>query len=214
MSFFTKNHLRMSDACFALGAAGEYNRPLYRIQLQKFIYLLDIVGYIYETLPRLDGYKTYKNGPYDVTVQNAVDSLAFRGLVKVVNVHTADKGKMRATYALNPAGKSWLEQLIKNNTLNIRWQAALVVAQHVNDFGWQRLVDLVYAEPTYRLERQKGYGQKLVPNNGLHNTAAFLLGTISNGLSYGNNIKSINRELMAELFFRYLDGYDQIISKN
>ena len=200
---------RMYDVVVALAAAKKHKQLLNRIRLQKFIYLLDVVSFLYEYLPPKRGHLTYKNGPYDQAIQNAVDSLAFRGFVSVYNVEYAPDGKKYAEYSINNVGKSWLERLNRIEGLKVRWEAALDIGQKVNTIGWHRLVPLVYAEPTFVRKRSQGYGQQLEPNNGLENSAAFLIEMINRGLSFGFEKKQADRELIIELFFRYLDSYDR-----
>jgi len=199
--------IRMRDVALALGAAEFYNQSLNRIRLQKFIYLLDVVGYLYEILPPREAHTTYKNGPYDYAIQNAVDSLAFRELAKVFSVKRSPDGKIHAEYGLTPAGKSWLKILTEEGGFGTRWEAALEVAKKVNVRGWSRLVELVYAEPTFASARPRGYGQQLALFNGLENSAAFLMQTINRGISQGFEQALPDRELVVELFFRYLDNY-------
>ncbi len=210
MSDQTKVLLRMCDVALALGAAHTHDQSLNKIRLQKFIYLLDIVGLLYEIFPPRDGHKTYLHGPYDLAIQNAVDALAFRGLVEAIKIKRNSNGTIRSQYQLTDAGKNWLHKLTRADAFAVRWQAALEVGNKVNARGWQRLVELVYAEPTYVGSRPRGYGQRLITSNGLENSAAFLIKTIENGLAQGFEQTSPDRELVVELFFRYLDNYARV----
>ena len=210
---------RMYDVCLALGVAKKHGQFLNRIRLQKFIYLLDVVSLLYEFCPPREGHHTYKLGPYDPAIQNAVDSLAFRGFAKVFNVEYSSNG-IHAEYGLTNAGESWLAKLRKTEGFGIRWQAAFEVGQKVNARGWNRLIELVYAEPTFTETRLSGYGQRLDPTNGLKSSSASLMEIINRGLSQGFTEIQPDRELIVELFFRYLDSYARtraskwIISKN
>ena len=201
--------LRMRDVVLTLGVAEEYGQNLSRTQLQKFIYLLDVIGYLYEILSPIDGHKTYMHGPYDKEIQNAVDSLAFRGFVEVYSVKY-DSYSKQSSYKLSEAGKQWLKKIIREGGMSLRWEAARLIGNKVNRFGWGSLVQLVYAEPTFVSARPKGYGQKIEPYNGLENSAAFLFQILEHGLNRGSNNKRPKRELMVELFFRYLDTYNNL----
>lgn len=213
MSEQSKVLVRMCDVIFSLGVADIYGLTLNRIRLQKFIYLLDVVGYLYEILPPLDAHRTYRRGPYDSAIQNAVDSLAFRGLTKVLNVtRSKDDKAIHAEYSLSDAGKLWLKKLRDDAGLKTRWEAALEVAHKVNARGWDKIVAMVYAEPTYFAMRPRGYGQRLQPDNGLENSAAFIMRILDYGLSHGFKGKKPSKELMIEMFFRYLDNYSQMQS--
>lgn len=199
----------MSDVAFALDVASHYGQRLSRIRLQKFIYLLDIVGYMYEMLPPANNHHSYNNGPYDAAIQNAVDSLAFRGLVNVSEVGKSPDGKIQCNYTLTPSGKQWAKSLASRREFKLRYLAANAVGKKLEKLGWKRLVDLVYAEPTYAQRRFSGFGQKINFTDGMQNTAAFLLGVFNQLLGNRGNNSELNRELGLELFFRFLDAYDK-----
>jgi hypothetical protein len=208
MTSQTRVLVRMRDVGLALGAADTYDRWLTRIQLQKFIYLLDAIGLIFDLLPPSRAHLTYKYGPYDAAIQNAVDSLAFRGFVTASDVRRSPEGDISARYQLSAAGHSWLRRIADTELFASRWDAALVIGRRINTLGWERLVDLVYAEPTFVSTRPRGYGQLLQVNNGLNNSAAFIIAVINRVLSHGFANTSTSRDLIVNLFFRYLDEFD------
>ncbi len=199
---------RMIDVAISLATASSYHEKFNRIRLQKFIYLLDIVGYMYEVLPPAANHISYNNGPYDAAIQNAVDSLAFRGLVKISDVENLPSGKISCQYSLTEAGKKWAETLAEKKELSLRFDAANVVGKKVNKLGWWRLKDLVYAEPTYIRKRYSGFGQQIDITDGTQATAALLLGIFNAALEERSSDYVLNRELATELFFRYLDNFD------
>jgi hypothetical protein len=199
---------RMRDVTMALSVAGKYSQQLSRIQLQKFIYLADTISPLYYILPPQKAHLTYKHGPYDTAIQNAVDALAFRGIVKILDVNIGPNQKVTTQYALTDAGISWNDRLAES--FNIRWKATTAVGERVNLFGWYRLVNLVYAEPTFVSTRPKGFGQELHPEDGLANSAALIMGLIDYALRQGYKKERINDDLIVDLYFRYLDEYDRI----
>lgn len=202
---------RMLDVGLALGAADKYDQLLNRIRLQKFIYLLDVVSYLYGILPPQSGHITYKHGPFDSAIQNAVDCLAFRGLARVFKVERDSDGSIYAEYGLSQAGKLWVDRITKDARFEIKWGAALDIGQKVDTLGWDRLRALVYAEPTFVASKPKGYGQKLIPEDSLKNSAAFFIETMNWTLRQGFENAYPSRDLLLELFFRYLDDYDHLI---
>lgn len=198
---------RMSDVTMALATASVYNQKLNRIRLQKFIYLLDIVGYIYEVLPPAVSHISYNNGPYDPAIQNAVDSLAFRGLVEISDVDTLPRGNLSSQYMLTLAGEEWVKILAGQEMFKFRFEAATITGKKVEKLGWWRLKDLVYAEPTYVQKKYSGFGQRLDITKGTENTAAYLIGLINRSLGIKEK-QMVNRELAVDVFFRFLDNYD------
>jgi len=204
----TRVLVRMRDVGLSLKVASNFSQWLTRTQLQKFIYLLDVVSLLYDLLPPSEAHLTYKYGPYDAAIQNAVDSLAFRDFVTVRDVHQSPEGDISARYQLTPEGNSWIEEISETIVFVSQWEAACAVGRQIDSLGWDRLIDLVYAEPTFVSTRHRGYGQTLPMNNGVDNSAAFFLAAIKRVLGHGFGKMSINRELIVDLFFRYLDEYD------
>src|SRR5438128_407663 len=102
---------RMGDVVLALGEAEEANVQPTRIQLQKFIYLSDVLGQVVGTLKLREGHKTYRNGPYDAAIQNAVDSLAFRGVVRIAGIWKTAAGGTGTKYALARSGRQLMSRL-------------------------------------------------------------------------------------------------------
>lgn len=201
--------LRMRDVVFALSAAKKYDYALSKIQLQKFIYLLDITSFFYKYLPPLKAYDTYKRGPYDVDIQNAADSLVFRGLVAATKVIVLSDKSKQAQYELTDAGQSWVLDLIDVEDFKIRNEAADSVATQLDRIGWNRLVKLVYSEPTFIARRPHGLGQAIDITDGLDSSAAFLVELMLKSIRRGDSTINVSRENINTLFFRYLDVYSR-----
>jgi hypothetical protein len=197
----------MSDVAITLATASSYEQKLNRIRLQKFIYLLDIVGYMYEVLPPAVNHMSYNNGPYDPAIQNAVDSLAFRGLVEISDVELLPGGNFSSQYALTLAGEEWVKTLAEQEAFKLRFGAASIIGKKVEKLGWWRLKGLVYAEPTYVQKKYSGFGQRIDITKGMENTAAYLIGLINLSLGLRNK-QIVNRELAVDVFFRFLDNFD------
>src|SRR5690242_9365902 len=101
---------RMGDVMLALREAEKAAVSPTRIQLQKFVYLVDVLGQIVGLLKPVHGHKTYKNGPYDSAIQNAVDALAFRGFVRIAGVWKTPSGTLGTRYGLAPGGELFLRR--------------------------------------------------------------------------------------------------------
>lgn len=209
MSDNTRIVTRMNTVGITLSAAARWGHKMNRLQLQKFIYLSDVVGYVFEILPPTRAHITYKRGPFDVAIQNAVDALVFRGFVEASGVQKDGSGNIRAVYGLTAAGMKWIDDTRESNKFVEHWRAALEVANQLETFGWGRLVSFVYAEPTYIAAKTRGFGQSLKLNDGLKNSAAGLLGLLDTGLRSGFPESTQNRDLMIQLLFRYLDRFSQ-----
>lgn len=200
---------RMVDICFAVKIASNYGQSLGKVQLQKFIYLLDVLKPVYEIMPPLDGHLTYKYGPYDVKIQNAADVLAFRGFLKFHQIKRNSQNQVALTYNMTPAGESWVKKLNSNRDFLSNWDLALKIGYWLNKLGWGRIIDLVYSEPTFVSIRQKGFGQRIISYDATQNSAALIMAIIDFGLTAGFERSFINNDLMVKLFFEYLDSADK-----
>lgn len=204
---------RMLDVALALNAARTHEQYLNRTQLQKYIYLIDSLSIIYEFLPPKSGHITYNYGPYDKAIQNAVDSLAFRGFIKIQNIKKLDGENLNTQYGLSASGLNFIKKLINNKAFQIRNLATLDIGKKINFFGWNKLVDLVYAEPTFINAKPKGPGQELNPEDMQKTSSAFLINIFKQVLNQGAEDFVPDRKLILELFFRYLNEYSLIASQ-
>ena len=203
----------MRDVGLALRAAKDHSQRLNKIRLQKFIYLMDAVSRLYELLPPTLRHRTYLYGPFDATVQNAVDCLAFRGFVRIFGIGPLkDRGEPSVEYTLTVAGEQWISQLVVQPSIHQRFAVAHNIAVQLDVLGWERLRALVYAEPTFVSRRSKGLGQLLEPDNGMKNSSAFLLQTMERVLQQGSESVTVARPLLVNLYFDYLTRYAKRIS--
>ena len=124
--------LRMRDVAIALGVAADHGETLNRIRLQKFVYLMDAVAVIFATLPASEGHYTFKHGPFDPAIQNAVDSLAFRGLVNIVRAQENDEGSVSADYTLSEAGRDLFREFDATEAIPSRVEIGREVAARVD----------------------------------------------------------------------------------
>jgi hypothetical protein len=201
--------LRMRDVALALSAASSYSRTLSKIELQKLIYLIDATAHLYAALGPTEGHLTYRYGPYDVRIQTAADVLAFRGLVSIAEVRAMPNDRLAVRYQLTEAGRAWADRIGSDARVSISWQIAQAVVERVNALGWSRLVDLVYAEPTFVSARPLGYGQRLQPSDGGIVSASLITDIIDQCLSRADASTAIAANDMVHLLFRYLDNYDE-----
>lgn len=207
MSETTFTLIRMRDAGFALRAANEHGRSLSRIQLQKYIYLMDAIAIVFELLPPTQAHYTFRHGPFDPHIQNAVDALAFRGLAKIERLSQRAGKSVASEYALSAAGARWTTALIAQADFATRSEIAETVGRHVNRLGWHRLVELVYAEPTFVAARPEGFGKRLKPQRGLSASSAQVLQLIRRVLASRKSVP--RRDVLATYYFEYLDRYSR-----
>ena len=205
----TRVLLRSGDTLIALLVTEAYIETLNRIQLQKVVYLMDAVSHLYAFRPPREAHVIYKRGPYDLCLQNAVDALAFRGLISVTDVDKRRGGAMAVTYALNTTGRACATQLIQEQAFSAKHRVAQNVAENIHRLGWDHLVRLVYAEPTFARTRLGGYGQRLFLNDGAKCSATFLTTTIARAVLDGLDA-TLDPSLLVRVFFDYLAEYARL----
>jgi uncharacterized protein YwgA len=192
---------RFIDVLFALKTAADYNQTLGRIQLQKYVYLTDTVGLIWEVIAPKNGHETYKHGPFDESINNAVDVLAFRGFVDIVSIKMEEK-RVDALYCINKTGIKLFEGIVAEEHFNKKNTLYQQIGIHVNRIGWRKLRELVYAEPTYLQSRASGYGYKFDYLSLFSNESLRILYQFENMLKDG---QKISKENMVSLFFKLIE---------
>jgi uncharacterized protein YwgA len=203
----TRIAIRMRDVGLALRAAGDFGQALNRIRLQKFIYLVDAASRIFDIVPIRVGHITYKHGPYDRSIQNAVDSLAFRGLVNIIRLQEDESGNLQTEYSLSSPGVLWTTKLKNNQSIEGQWNLVHSISTHVNLLGWERLRKLVYAEPTFLSTKGYGYGQRLRTDDVSFSSAYSLIQLAQNVINSGFAKKELPPDKLLTVFFRFLDQY-------
>ena len=204
--------IRMRDVGISLLASSSYSGSLNRVRLQKFIYLFDQVAQLLKLLPPKIGHYSFKNGPFDPHIQNAVDSLAFRGLVGITSLRKTSDGSIHSEYSLSPAGLKWTRRMVQSPTISDRWRVAELISAEINQLGWERLRELVYAEPAYVVARPRGYGEQLRELEFNSPSSAAVFKAFSVSLSRGfRRQPSINQ--IVGLYFQYLRRYSESEAK-
>ena len=198
--------VRMRDVGLALLAGSTFSQSLNRIRLQKFIYLLDQIGQLLAVLPPCKSHYSFRRGPFDPYIQNAVDSLAFRGIVRITNLQKSADGSIHAEYALARAGVQWAQSVASSPVIRDRWRAAQLLAPEIDRLGWGRLRELVYAEPTYVAARPNGFGEQLRAIEFGKPSSATIFRAISHSLRSGFE-RAPSVELVVELYVEYLNRY-------
>jgi hypothetical protein len=209
MSKGASNLNRMSDVMLALGEAEKAHVLPTRIQLQKFIYLSDVLGQIVGELKPREGHKTYRNGPYDSAIQNAVDALSFRGLARIAGIWRTPSGHKATSYALAEPGRQFLKLVREHPAMTRTVRIVELVGQEMCSLGWDRIVELVYAEPTYVTTRPSGWGVQLNAEDGLTVSAAFLVAIMRRAASTLSDGREASPEWLTDRFFAFLNDYDR-----
>jgi len=201
---------RYKDVLIALAVAHKYGESLGRLQLQKFIYLGDILSLLWEMFSPTNGYETYKRGPYDRKVQNAVDVLAFRGAVSIATNKNYVGSNGVVSYSITPIGMKIVTRMESETPFLKALQMYNVIGVHINQRGWQNLRKIVYSEATYISNKGAGYGVPLKTNSLLSNLSAQIIWGFEQMVR--NKETSLSKENLVSIFFRVLDNSQQLTS--
>lgn len=190
----THQNRRFKDVLIALAVTTKRDVSLYRIQLQKFIYLQEVFSSVWREISKPAGFQPEDHGPYDKHIQNAVDALAFRGLVKITSLEFKHLRKATTTYRLSQEGLKAVELLMKNQILKEELLLAEEIANEVERRGWNSIVKIVYSEPTYVVAKNGASGLPLKTNDPSANITFQIVKAFtevsSNALSKPMSVKS------------------------
>lgn len=162
---------RFKDVLLALAAASRANVSLQRIQLQKFIYLMDVFSAIWQEVSKPASFEPEKQGPWDRQIQNAVDALAFRGLALVESIKIRNTRLIQTNYRLSESGKKVITLLCRQPSIADQLHLAHEIAQEVSrpHRGWGTIKKIVYSEPTYISIKDSGSRRRLPIDNPFKN---------------------------------------------
>ena len=201
--------LRIKDTSLCLCSAQQYDLLLGRLEIQKIIYLIDSVSAYLFVLSSKKGHQTYFYGPYDKHIQNALDALVIRDLVEMYDVKVSNN-TITSNYCLTDAGIEWVNKLIYESS-SIQYRAEIVdsvVYSLVQRNLVNKVKELVYAEPIYKISKDYGYYYDLhfdVPNSGHQ-----YLALIDHYLK--SDSKRPNIGFIADMYIDYLFLRNQILS--
>jgi hypothetical protein len=198
---------RGKDVLFALAAALNFEQRLGRLCLQKFIYLFDVLALAWREIGGGSTFRPWHNGPYDLLIQNAVDSLAFRGFVEISNLSFRQTRNTGCNYSLTSTGKIAVQKLGEQKSLGNDLLLFQEIALEVNRRGWQKIKNIVYCEPTFNLARATHRGQALPLNDPNGNISWQLLSDVRSAFEVMRD-QPMSRRSLVQVFFALLDEYE------
>lgn len=196
---------RAKDVLLALATASAHVEGLGRLQLQKLIYLFDILAVLWRDVDGSNSFLPWNHGPYDRTIQNAVDCLAFRGLVSIDELSFRDVRKAHCSYSLTSAGKLAVERLVKEEAFANDIDLFREIALEITRRGWSKIKEIVYSEPTYNTARVTEQGTTLFVSQN-YNLSWKLVRGVRDGFELGRK-KPMSRRTLVQVFFATLDQY-------
>lgn len=201
---------RFKDVLLSLGAAMSCGTPagLHRIQLQKFVYLQDALIAAWREISKPSTFVPWDRGPYDGQIQNEVDALAFRGFVDVSNLVFRATRNARSTYRLSSQGLQALRAIRNDVVIEEEFRLAEAIAKEIDRRGWNHIVDLVYAEPTYVSARNRDDSRPLRIDDPARNMLLQIVRLFQDAWTQGPTQPS-SPDCFVQIAFMVLDEYRQ-----
>jgi len=205
---------RYSEVLYALeGAARHQWGPLAKIQLQKVLFLTEMMGPFQQVIISHLDYRVWHRGPYSRDLQNAVDHLIACGLVKITNysigaasdtVPTRTNQVEYARYQLTDLGVKLIKELIDYEGNRDAQELVLLVCDLVDIYGLSNVVDLVYQEPTFAELKRAGRKGHSIVGPGVENQTLRLLAFIDDAAKHKMRFERFDWTSLALAFFETL----------
>jgi hypothetical protein len=191
---------------FALAVASTFDQQLGRLALQKLIYLFDALALAWRDIGGSETFRPWRNGPYDLSIQNTVDALAFRGLATISNLSFRRTRNTECNYSLTEGGRIAVQQLTRQPALADDFSLFKEIALEVDRRGWSKIKEIVYCEPTFRLARSTQQGNALALNQQDGNLSWQLQREVRDAFEAMRD-KPMSRRTLVQVFFALLDEY-------
>lgn len=179
---------RKNEILFALRAIKKViNRPVTRIEVQKIIYLTNILAPLKDFILDYFEFTVWHNGPYSKEIQNSLNNLVSRRLVKMKQYKIKrSNGRSFETskYVINIHGERVINKLIKFKQKKEQYAWVYSIVRLINLYGIDNVVKIVYQEPTFKHLKENSFGSNIPINDIANNKLLFL----------AKEIKSIGEE--------------------
>lgn len=161
---------KRNEILFVLMAAKQImNVSLTRIEMQKIIYLINILAPLKSLILDYFEFKVWHNGPYSKDIQNTLNNLVALNLVEMPDYkikNNNNKISEMSKYTISPLGENIVSQLILYDAKQEEYQWILSIVRLVNLYGINNIVEIVYQEPTFKYLKNKndGFGSTIYIN--------------------------------------------------
>jgi uncharacterized protein YwgA len=195
---------RFKDVLFALSSASRANVKLGRLQLQKLIYLADVFSAVWRVVSSPAQFRPDSFGPYDPAIQNAVDALVFRGIAQIGELRFGRR-YVKSTYSLSAIGTDVISRLVSDEVMGEELSLYDEIATEINKRGWNRIRDIVYAEPTYCAARAGAESSQLRTNRPNSNQTVRLARLFD--ASWSKEESQFDAKTFVQIMFLVFDEY-------
>lgn len=198
---------RKSQLLIALEAARRIGwEQLGRYQVQKVVYLGEVLAPLRGILAQITEFHYDKNGPYSGDIRDVLDHLVAIRLIDMFNYRVVTgRNREIARYAISDDGTALVERLVANHQrhqVELAWFQSILTVVDIH--GLDRILDLVYQEPTFKTLRLREAKGAPIELEGESNQTLALFALAESAIRTAYQRQPDAEELLC-LYFQYLD---------
>jgi len=197
-------------------------KSLSKLGLQKILYLAKVLEPVREIIMNTLEFLTEKRGPYSKEIQNLIDHLTALGFVSITNFKVIVGKNSLAYYEITPVGEGVVKKLKKIpiqeekywwidiiSRLTIIYSNKVELENDTKFFDLDRIVRLVYQDPTYNLFKQNNNWKYFIDfEKRDENSTSWIIDFVKtyveeNNLIVGQKFIRGNAELITIAFFEF-----------
>lgn len=165
---------RSNEILYVFYSADELALPfLSKVGIQKCIYLSEVLSPLKEIVLAFLNFIYLHKGPYSKDIQNILDHLVSMNAIEVDSFSTYGKNSY-VNYKITRSGKSLVENLIDDHMEKEKFEWIRIVMRLTDAYkdafylneeyrGVDRIIDLVYQEPSFYEIKQRNGKKELIP---------------------------------------------------
>jgi hypothetical protein len=148
------DYKRRNEILFVLYATNKILRkPLSRIEVQKAVYLCNVLSPLKDFILDYFEFRVWNNGPYSSEIQNTLNNLVALRYIKMdnYNIKIVNMKKNESSYySIIDRGMNVVEKLIDLPDENDQYKWIQSIIKLIGIYGIQNIVKMVYQEPTFK----------------------------------------------------------------
>jgi hypothetical protein len=208
------------EILYVLHASNSFGvKDISKVSLQKLIYLSVVLSPIKDIIINFLRFQYNYRGPFNYEIQNTVDHLVGLDYVRITEYNFVNEKKVLISYAITEKGTDSVKNLVKFDRESEKYwwikcicRLAINYSEEKYDSNWKgldRIVDLVYQDPTFSKGKTDGSFRRGIDLGGqmdfTKDLITFIKEYISNStIKFESKDERRNAEIILVLFFEYL----------
>jgi uncharacterized protein YwgA len=173
-----------------------------KIQMQKGVYLTQVLAPLYDLAEDYVKYFSYKHGPYSANLQSTIHHLCCLGYISLDMYEPWSKGK--ALYSISKKGKTVIADLKKGLMFDKIFNLTRIISNMIDIYGIENIVEIVYQEPTFLELKEKGITSRRILLNAETNLSIKLIDHFEVLSGELFNRENVTTESLIVTYFDYL----------